>query len=960
MEKIKLFLVCVLCSLQTFIAAQEDVLVIEGGSFREGLIEATINLDVNAQGKRNNPNRIYELKRGEFYLMNKKLDVDNPGGMLTIRAEEGEGPLPIILLHPKDGVSIDSHTITGSLALNGIQYHGMQTDGIIVWQNWSLSGDSSKLVVENCLFEYCNGDLFNTANVLKGLSIKLRNNYFRDFHGSNHWWGGRVVYCKTPVDTLIFENNTTTGAGLTILAQESLIDYAVINHNTIINNVKYPFLNQYWKTAFITNNLFVNANWVGEDLENVATGGQDPDALLHGLVGVDTITADLANIQEKYLDEFGNLTEDVDEISDYTWYAADNVCVASSTLDNYYSGGYNDLFNAPASYLTWSGPAGPFIVRNVPGIFMNERSKAIVAEHGNIKEENNRVYLESAEELGFGTDPLPQAAADVYAQWNRNQWGIPYVAAPVSLLPTYFGDYDPLTIPGIETEDSSDGGITRISDLPEDFSYSADLVSQSDGLPIGALHWADIEFDSEASLEAIKQAYYNYFANITFQVDLKLIDDLTLDGRVWLNLGSNEERYLMTDPRGDGIYKLAQDIPVNTVLDYSFSYQNGPDTVLNVVEEKVSVECAGDEGIRTLHVAFEDFILPASFFDSCTAGFYPVTEIEVMSQDGRSRVYLDSTLQMVAITQPHEATDTTVAWQVDNPTIAHIDPQNGLLTAIDHGLVKVSATANDESGISGELWIEVILLVQGIEINGNENLIISIGEENALHLDVDPKIAEDTRVHWSSEYPGIVRVDTLGLVTGVSAGTSTITASALDGSGVSASIWVHVMSNDATLSSLEANAGMFSPPFSPDTYIYALELPVGSTSVTISATANHERASVSGTGHVDITSGSGSAIVGVMAEDGSEEDYIIAIKVETTGLSLHMNNDMTIYPNPASDRIYLEGQLRADLNIYSSMGRLLLSGQNVNFLDVSGLTPGIYILKVKNGERSVSGRLILK
>ena len=492
------------------LVAQEDVMVIEGGMTAGGILETTINNDVT-DGVRNNPNRIYELKRGQFYFMHAGINVDNPGGTLTIRAEEGDGPKPIIVRLPLNEVPVTGNVIKGSLVFQGIHFQLMQTDGAFAgdWEgHWRLSVDGSRLVVEDCFFEFCDGVLFNTDGIENGQTMIFRNNYFRDFHQGSQWWAGRVVNCKVPVDTLIYENNTTTGAGLTVLGQECMFEYAMINHNTFINNTKYPFLDQYWKECYFANNLFVNANWVGEDRENVATGGQDPDALLHGLVGLDTITTNIWINSKFYANpsDSTGLRDDVDEISDYIWYAADNVCVASATLDNYYNGTVDGVFDdAPASYLTWSGlGSGPWKVVNVPGIFMNERTEALIADWDNIKAENNHVYEMTAEAMGFGTDPLPQAAADVYIVWNQAQWGVPDVTAP-NLGPTYFGDYDPTTIPGVETEDGA--GITKISDLIEDFSYDADIVSNIDGLPIGALHWDDIAFDSEALTALVKQGY---------------------------------------------------------------------------------------------------------------------------------------------------------------------------------------------------------------------------------------------------------------------------------------------------------------------------------------------------------------------------------------------------------------------------------------------------------------------
>ena len=487
------------------LVAQEDIIVIDGGASNGGKLEATINGDTTATGDRVNPNRIYELKANSFYLQHGPIVVTNPGGTITIRGQKG-GAKPIILKQPLNEVAIGTNEINSSLTFQNIQYHNMEMNGALPWVAWNISGDNHKLLVEDCLLENCMGLVFNSGNVQHGCVIILRNNYFRDLNDFSQWWGARAAECKNAIDTLIFENNSFSGGGLTFLSQESLIDYTVINHNTFINNHKYPFLNQYWRELYFTNNLFVNANMVGEDMENVATGGQDPDALMHGIFGVDTIEPSL-NIQPKYLSGEA-LTAEVDQISDYIIYAADNVVTYSATLDNYYNGTVDGIYaDCPASYLTWGGNPGPFRVVNVPGIWQNSRSEALDAAYDNITEENNIIYQWKASELGLGTDPLPQDAADVFILWNRAQWSVPGVTAPTDFSVYYFGDHDPLTVPGVETEDSKTGGITKISDMLEDFSYTKSLLSKSDGLRIGALHWNNEAFDSEASLASVKKAY---------------------------------------------------------------------------------------------------------------------------------------------------------------------------------------------------------------------------------------------------------------------------------------------------------------------------------------------------------------------------------------------------------------------------------------------------------------------
>lgn len=497
------------------IPAAQEVIVIEGGAGNGGMLESTINGDTTDTGDRANPFRIYELKAGETYFQHGPINVNGPDGTLTIRGRKG-GPKPVILKQPLNGVNVGTNHVNSSLTLQHLQVHNMESDTSLPWSAWDIHGNDHHLRVEGCLIEHCNGVIFNMNDVPGGAEMLIRDCYFRDLHMFSQWWGSRVVQCCAPVDTFIFENNTVSGGGLTIMGKDCLFDYSVINHNTFINNHKHPFLNQYWREVYLTNNLFVNANMAGEDMENIVTGGgADLDARLHGISGLKKIVPDIS-IQGRYLNEDSTaLTEEVDELADIIYYAADNVVTYSPTLDHYYSGTVDGIFaDAPASYLDWGGLEGPFKVLNVPGIWSNERTKEWIAAHDNIKDENNHIYTIALDSLCLKTDPLPQDAADVFIQWNRYQWAVPDAALPSDYTPYFFGDYDPLTLPGVETESGDDGawGITRISDMIEDFSYAADIVSKSDGLRIGALHWNDEAFDPAASISAVKNAYQGIYA----------------------------------------------------------------------------------------------------------------------------------------------------------------------------------------------------------------------------------------------------------------------------------------------------------------------------------------------------------------------------------------------------------------------------------------------------------------
>jgi hypothetical protein len=487
----------------------QDPIVIDGGLANAGLLETTINGDTNTDGTRKNPDQVYELQAGQFYIQQAPINVNNPDGTIIIRGQEG-GTKPVWVKTAKEEVDVGANQIASSLTMQNIHYQNMQTDNrALPWSAFNITADSAHLLVEDCVVEFCNGIIWNMNNVSAGAELVIRDSYFRDLMDFRQWWGSRVAQCKVPVDNFVFENNTVTGGGLTILGQECLFEYAFINHNTFVNNHKYPFLNQYWKECYFTNNLFVNANMVGEDMENVATGGQDPDALMHGISGVDTITLNIW-VQGKFLNEDSTVLDPSLALDQIIYYAADNVVTYSTTLDEYYNGNVDGIFPgvAPASYLDWGGMGtGPWEVVNVPGIWSNSRTQALIADHSNIVDENNHIYDIALVDLGLGTDPLPQAAADTFVKWNRNQWGVPDVTTigDAGRAVYAFGDYDPTTIPGEETEDGA--GVTKISDFIEDFSYTMSLVSQSDGLRVGALHWNDETYDGAASLAAVKAAY---------------------------------------------------------------------------------------------------------------------------------------------------------------------------------------------------------------------------------------------------------------------------------------------------------------------------------------------------------------------------------------------------------------------------------------------------------------------
>ena len=87
------------------VPAEQEVIIIPGGVVNIGLLETTINEDVDASGNRLNPNRVYQLQKDEIYIMQSAIEFGNgisdTTATLKIIGEEG-GKKPIVLMQPVD------------------------------------------------------------------------------------------------------------------------------------------------------------------------------------------------------------------------------------------------------------------------------------------------------------------------------------------------------------------------------------------------------------------------------------------------------------------------------------------------------------------------------------------------------------------------------------------------------------------------------------------------------------------------------------------------------------------------------------------------------------------------------------------------------------------------------------------------------------------------------------------
>ena len=490
------------------VSATQDTIVIASGVANAGLFEATINGDMDESNVRIHPNRVYKLAPG-FHFVLSAINVNNDTGTIRIVGTKG-GKKPVIIPLTTNSKGPGQNKVNGSLELKNLHIQGRDDEGG-KWKGhlFDVSGANRSLFVEDCLIEFPERG-FKLQGVTSGLTIEMRNNYFRDMFVMQAQYSGNVINAKgVPIESLIFENNTVSNAGMPMLMQNQMVTYALINHNTFINTSTTVFLNPYYYEAYITNNLFYNANTLGTNADAALS---EPDEQAIALVGIDELDINIGSAGIPLYAMDGSQTSVIapyNDVSQLKIYVADNIYFNEATLDKYNNGFYSAAFpnDAPESYLNSTGTPGPHRV-DVPVLFMGAREDALFDGNANISRENNIFD----QDPGLGMQAISEAAAEQLAIWQRLRLEVPGEVRTPDMTSYYFGDFDPTTIPGIESEDSD--GILKFSDLIEDFSINPSFASNIDGHTVGALHWTT-EIDSYEPTDGLADIIAAYNNNLS-------------------------------------------------------------------------------------------------------------------------------------------------------------------------------------------------------------------------------------------------------------------------------------------------------------------------------------------------------------------------------------------------------------------------------------------------------------
>lgn len=166
----------------------------------------------------------------------------------------------------------------------------------------------------------------------------------------------------------------------------------------------------------------------------------------------------------------------------------------------------------------------------------------------------------------------------------------------------------------------------------------------------------------------------------------------------------------------------------------------------------------------------------------------PVTGITLNSD--YQLLWVGAKYAIIPNIEPIDAENKNVTYMSSDPTVATVD-EFGIVTALKGGSCVIEVTT-EECHLTAACTIEVKEYVTSIKLSENFKFL-NIGASGTLTVQVGSETATNKNIVWSSSNNEICRVDQEGnLVAGV-VGTAVITATAVDGSGVSDTCVVRVV-----------------------------------------------------------------------------------------------------------------------------------------------------------------------
>ena len=270
---------------------------------------------------------------------------------------------------------------------------------------------------------------------------------------------------------------------------------------------------------------------------------------------------------------------------------------------------------------------------------------------------------------------------------------------------------------------------------------------------------------------------------------------------------------------------------------------------------------------------------------------------------------------LTATVSPKDATDQSVTWSSDNPSVATVT-SSGEVSAVTPGAATITVKTTDGGHTATcKVLVEAATVsVTGVSLDKTELTLVQ-GTQFSLTATVSPKDATDQSVTWSSDNPSVATVTSSGEVSAVTPGAATITVKTTDG-GHTATCKVLVEAATVSVTGVSLDRTSLTLTEGDSFVLTATVWPDNATDKSVTWSSNKiSVATVSSSGKV-VAVAPGIATITVATVDGGFEATckvtVNAATVSVTGVSLNKTSltltegdsyklTATVFPDNATD-----------------------------------------------------------
>ena len=266
--------------------------------------------------------------------------------------------------------------------------------------------------------------------------------------------------------------------------------------------------------------------------------------------------------------------------------------------------------------------------------------------------------------------------------------------------------------------------------------------------------------------------------------------------------------------------------------------------------------------------------------------------------------------QLIVVVNPDNADNKTVKWSSVDDKIASVDT-NGNVQALKAGRTWIKVASVDNVNAEDSCMVTVTQPVTGIILSKDNYTLNQTGDSVRLVAMVFPEDASNNKVRWSSSNENVCIVRE-GLVLAVAAGTTTITATTVDGD-YSANCLIKVVQH---VSSVRLNKTTLNLKVGEEERLTATVFPDNAENKALTWSSSNKKIAIVDTNGIVLALKAGEAWIKIVSLDnvGAEDSCKVAVTQPVTGITLSKENYTlnqvgdsvrlvaTIWPSDASNK----------------------------------------------------------